>query len=224
AEAVAGFSLGECSALTASGAVNPATGFQVIRSRAQAMQKAANESKSAMFAIIGAQADAIEDACKNASGYVVPVNYNSPGQIVIAGEEEAAQAAAKILSGTGVRVVRLAVNAAFHSRLMENASKCFHDEIKDFSFSKPAVDFYSNITGDRTLIDDIPEYLKKQMTSPVLFSNEMSSMFRDGIDTFIELGPGKTLCGFIRKGLKGVRALNIEDVKSLEKCLNVLDK
>lgn len=225
-DAVAGFSLGEVSALTAAGAIELSTGFKVIKERAQAMQAAAESSSSAMYAVIGAKNEEIEKACADAStstgGYVVPVNYNCPGQIVIAGGEASAQAAAQTLSDAGVRVVRLAVNAAFHSKLMVPASETFYEKIKDFTFKTAGTTVYSNVTGDSVTIEDIPGYLKKQMVSPVRFDNEMVSMTRDGIDTFIEFGPGKTLCGFIRRTLKGAAFFNIEDSKTVSKCLEKL--
>lgn len=227
-DAVAGFSLGEVSALTAADAMNLETGFKVISERAAAMQQAAEETAGAMFAILGAEPKAVEDACAAAcasnGGYAAPVNYNCPGQIVIAGQEATVSSAAHLLEEAGHRTVRLAVNAAFHSRLMEQASARFYAKICDFKFSPPAADFYSNVTGDKETVSDVAAYLKKQMISPVRFSQEMQSMSRDGITTFVELGPGKTLCGFIRRGIKGAKFYNVEDPKSLDRCLKALTK
>ncbi|MDR3552811.1 MAG: ACP S-malonyltransferase [Clostridia bacterium] len=217
--AVAGFSLGECSALAAAGAMDAETGFRVINARARAMQKAAESSDGAMYAVIGPSAQEIEAACSQADGYVIPVNYNCPGQIVIAGECGAAQRAADALKDSGARVVRLAVNAAFHSRLMLDAAGEFYAQISQYKYAVPRIGFYSNVTGGRAQIDDIPLYLKGQMTSPVRFIDETGAMSRDGIDAFIELGPGRALCGFIRKGIQGAATFNVEDPKSLEKCL-----
>lgn len=221
-DAGAGFSLGEVSALAASGAMDAATGFAVIDARAKAMQKAAEETGGTMFAILGAEESAVEAACTAAPGYVAPVNYNCPGQIVIAGEEAAAVAAAESLQAGGAKTVRLAVNAAFHSKLMESASGAFYDVIRDFSFSKPAFPLFSNVTGGALEAESIPAYLKKQMVSPVRFSNEMAAMQAAGYDTFLELGPGKTLCGFIRKGIKGAKTFPLDDSAKIEKCLKSL--
>lgn len=222
-DAVAGFSLGEVSALTAAGAISLQTGFKVIAERAAAMQAAADSTPGAMFAVIGAAPETVEDACMSAcghrGGYAAPVNYNCPGQIVIAGEEETVKSAAQTLSDSGVRVVRLAVNAAFHSKLMEKAAVSFYNKVSGFKFYSPVTDFYSNITGEKAEISDMASYLKTQMTSPVRFSQEMESMSRDGIGTFIELGAGKTLCGFIRRGIKGASFYNAEDLKSVDKCM-----
>lgn len=228
AGAVAGFSLGEVTALTATGAMEKETGFKVIAQRASAMQYAAENVPGAMFAILGAKSETVEEACKAASenthGYAAPVNYNCPGQIVIAGEEETVKAAAEKLSDTGLRVVRLSVNAAFHSKLMVPASETFYEKISSVKFNTISTDFYSNVTGDKIELDDIPGYLKTQMISPVRFSQEMEVMSRDGFDTFVEFGPGKTLCGFIRRGIKGASSYNIEDLKSAQKCISALAK
>ncbi len=223
-DAVAGFSLGEVSALTAAGVMNLETGFKVIKERAAAMQAAAESSPGAMFAVIGATAADVEKACSDVAestgGYVLPINYNCPGQIVIAGEEAAAQVAAKALGDSGLRVVRLAVNAAFHSKMMAPASLQFYDKIKGFTFGSSNYDIYSNISGDKADISDFAGYLKTQMISPVKFADEMEAMSRDGIDTFVEFGPGKTLCGFIRRGIKGASFYNVEDLKTAQKCIN----
>lgn len=221
-DAGAGFSLGEVSALAAVGAMDAATGFAVIAARAKAMQKAAEETGGTMFAILGAKEGAVETACSAAPGYVAPVNYNCPGQIVIAGEEAAAVVAAESLQTDGAKTVRLAVNAAFHSKLMEPASGAFYDAIRDFSFAEPAFPLYSNVTGSVLETDSVPAYLQKQMVSPVRFSNEMAAMQAAGFDTFLELGPGKTLCGFIRKGIKGAKMFPLDDSVKIDKCMKAL--
>lgn len=224
----AGFSLGEVTALTASGAMDYETGFKVISERAKAMQSAAEEVPGAMYAVLGCNPQPVEDACSKAcadcQGYASPVNYNCPGQIVIAGEESTVKKAAEDLSETGYRVVRLSVNAAFHSKLMEPAAEQFYEKISSMRFGKPDTYFYSNLTGDKKDMDNIPDYLKTQMISPVRFSQEMESLKRDGFDTFVEFGPGKTLCGFIRRGIKGASFYNLEDLKSAKRCFDALDK
>ncbi|AVQ97149.1 [acyl-carrier-protein] S-malonyltransferase [Ethanoligenens harbinense] len=221
-DAGAGFSLGEVSALAASGALDAATGFAVIDARAKAMQKAAEETGGTMFAILGAEESAVEKACADAPGYVAPVNYNCPGQIVIAGEEAGAVAAAETLQAAGVKTVRLAVNAAFHSRLMASASESFYEAIRGFSFTAPTFPLFSNVTGGTLETDSIPDYLKRQMVSPVRFSDEIAALEAAGFDTFLELGPGKTLCGFIRRGIKGARTFPLDDSAKIEKCLRAL--
>lgn len=218
----AGFSLGEVSALAAAGAMDRATGFAVIRERAQAMQKAAGETGGAMFAILGASDAEVEAACGNAGGFAAPVNYNCPGQIVIAGEEASVTAAADALHAGGAKTVRLAVNAAFHSAFMEPASRAFYEKIKGYAFETPRFKLFSNVTGGELDAADLPGYLRRQMVSPVRFSDEMRAMGEEGYDTFLELGPGKTLCGFIRRGLKGANTFALDDADKLEKALRAL--
>lgn len=217
---VAGFSLGECSALTAAGMMGLETGFKVIYERAYAMESASSQNKGAMFAIIGCETAQIEEVCSSVGGYVLPVNYNCPGQIVIAGEEEYAIKASDILKEAGAKVVRLAVSSAFHSRLMEGAAAEFKSKIINLSFSTSKIPIYSNITGSLYEIDNVPDYLAKQMISPVRFSDELIAAAKDGYDLFVELGPGKTLCGFVRKTLKGAKFANVEDVKTLNSLIN----
>jgi [acyl-carrier-protein] S-malonyltransferase len=195
----------------------------VIKARASAMQEAAQQSDGIMFAVLGAPQADVEQACSEAGGYVVPVNYNCPGQIVIAGKADAAQRAANTLEQNGIKVVRLSVNAAFHSKLMADAAETFFGSIQSFPFSKLSLPLYSNITGDVALVEDVPHYLKQQMTSPVRFIDEMASLSRDGFDTFIEFGPGKTLCGFIKRGIKGAKMMNVENPATLSKCLAAIN-
>ena len=221
-DGAAGFSLGECSALAAAGAMDEATGFAVIRERAQAMQRAAEETGGSMAAVIGAKPGAIEEACAQAGGYVTPVNFNCPGQTVIAGETAAVEHAVERLTAAGTRAVKLAVNAAFHSRMMDGASASFYEKIRSFPFGEPAFPLYSNLSGDRLQNGDIPAYLREQMVHPVRFSDEMAAMVRDGFDTFVELGPGHTLCGFIRRGARGARSFPVDNPASLQKCLDAL--
>ncbi len=219
-DAVAGHSLGEYAAMAASGMLSLEDGFKVIKARAAAMDKAAKETEGAMYAIIKLSPQEVERICDETEGYVVPVNYNSPVQTVIAGEVAACEKAVETFSSMKARAVKLSVSAAFHSKLMESASKEFYEAIKDISFNKPAVPFYSNVLGEElTDFSDIPSMLAKHMVSPVRFTSELDAMSRAGIDKFIELGPNKVLTGLVRKTLKEAAALNIEDVKSLEAAL-----
>jgi [acyl-carrier-protein] S-malonyltransferase len=105
---------------------------------------------------------------------------------------------------------------------MTSASIRFYDKISNLAFERTKTVFYSNINGDKEDISDVADYLKRQMTSPVRFDKQMESMSRDGFDSFVEFGPGKTLCGFIRRGIKGASSLNVEDLKTVQKCLEAL--
>jgi [acyl-carrier-protein] S-malonyltransferase len=206
-EAVAGHSLGEYPAMYISGVISLSDMFALLKIRAEAMQKAAKTAGGAMYAVIGSTASAINEACGKAKGYVTPVNYNSTAQIVIAGEEEAAVRAAKFLSEQGAKCIKLGVAAAFHSELMKSARDEFLSGAKGFTFNKPKIAFYSNLTGGE-ISEITAENLAKHIISPVLFSDELLSLYENGFDTYYECGPGKTLSGFVKKTLKGVNIQN----------------
>lgn len=219
-DAVAGHSLGEYAAMVAAGIVSMEDGFRLIAARAAAMQKCAEQQDGAMFAILGSDSDAIAKACEEAPGYVVPVNYNSLAQTVIAGETAAAAAAADTLTASGAKAVRLSVNAAFHSKLMQPAADEFKSSAKNVVFHQPSVDFYSNITGGKLSdISDMPSYLANHIVSPVQFITELQTLAANGIARFIELGPNKVLTGLVRKTLKGVTFFNVENERTLSKLL-----
>ena len=222
---VAGHSLGEYAALTYAGAMSLQTGFQVIRHRAAAMQQAAEQTSGCMFAIVGKDAETIRAACEQTPGYVVPVNYNSPVQTVIAGETAPCEAAAAALEAQGARAVRLGVNSAFHSKLMESAAAQFAADIQGFAFAQPDLAFYSNVTGGRVeRFESLPDYLSKHLVSPVRFPDELQAMAADGVELFLEFGPGKTLTGLVKKTLKGAKAFQVENLKTLEKAAAALSE
>ena len=219
-DAVAGHSLGEYAAMVAAGIVSMEDGFRLIAARAAAMQRCAEQQDGAMYAILGSDDETIARACEEAPGYAVPVNYNSLSQTVIAGESAAAAAAADSLAAGGAKAVRLAVNAAFHSKLMQPAADEFKAHAESISFHQPSVDFYSNITGGKlTDYSDMPGYLAAHIVSPVQFATELQNLAEDGITRFIELGPNKVLTGLVRKTLKGVEFFNVENEKTLRKLL-----
>jgi [acyl-carrier-protein] S-malonyltransferase len=207
-EAVAGHSLGEYPAMYVAGVLSLFDMFALLKIRAEAMQKAAKQAGGVMYAVIGASSGAIEDACKNAGGYVVPVNYNSSAQIVIAGEAAAAEAAAAILTETKAKCIKLGVAAAFHSEMMKPAFDEFLTGAKDFTFAKPKIAFYSNLTGG-AISEITAENLARHIVTPVRFSDELNALFADGYERFVECGPGKTLTGFVKKTLKGAVTENV---------------
>lgn len=222
--AVAGHSLGEYAAMVASGVLSFEDGFKVIKARASAMQKAAEKSGGAMYAVIGKTAEEIEQVCAEIDGYVVPVNYNSSVQTVIAGETEAAEKAAAKFAEMGAKAVKLGVSSAFHSKLMQPAAEEFAPAIADIKFNKPNVEFYSNLIGGlQTDFENMPEKLAKHIVSPVRFTSELAALQAAGYENFIELGPNKVLTGLVKKTLKDVNAANVENVKTLEKALEILN-
>lgn len=222
--AVAGHSLGEYAAMVASGILSFEDGFKVIKARAEAMQKAAEQNSGAMYAIIGKSAEEIEQVCSEIDGYVVPVNYNSAAQTVIAGETDAAERAATKFSEMGAKAVKLGVSSAFHSKLMQPAAEEFAPAISGITFNKPSIEFYSNLTGGlQTDFENMPEKLARHIVSPVRFTSELAALQAAGYENFIELGPNKVLTGLVKKTLKGVNAANVENVKTLEKALEIFN-
>ena len=220
ATAAAGHSLGEYAAMVYTGMVSRTDGFKLIKARSLAMQKAAENSSGAMFAIIGSTPADIEKVCAETEGYVVPVNYNSSVQTVIAGEEAAAQAAADTLAAAGARAIRLNVAAAFHSKLMQGAADEFKPAAEQISFKTPEITMLSNISGTvLDSIDNMPERLALHIVSPVKFTSELAYLSENGYDTFIECGPGKVLTGLVKKTLKGVNAMNVQDADTLAKVI-----
>lgn len=220
---LAGHSLGEYAALCAGGAFSFSQGLSLLSSRARHMQQAAEEHPGAMFAILKLSPAQVEAACEETEGYVKAVNYNSPLQTVIAGEATAAQAAAERCKAQGARVAPLAVNAAFHSALMQDAAEGFYADIQDAPFSAPSIPFYSNLTGGRmTDFSDLPSYLKNHLISPVRFTDQLAALQADGYDVFVELGPGKTLQGLVKKTLENVTVLGVQGIPTLEKARETL--
>ncbi len=223
--AVAGHSLGEYAAMAASGVLSFEDAVRVIKARAAAMQKAAENSDGAMYAVLGKTAEEIEEVCASIDGYVVPVNYNSAAQTVIAGETAAAEAAAAKFAEMGAKAVKLGVSSAFHSKLMQPAADEFEAELKemDVTFNKPSVQFFSNLYGaEMPDFDNMPEKLAKHIVSPVKFTSELALLAEQGYENFVELGPNKVLTGLVKKTLKGVNAMNVENAKTLEKALEAL--
>lgn len=221
-KAFAGHSLGEYAAMCASGIVSAEDGFKLIKIRSEAMQKASENGDGVMCAIIGKNIEVVDEICKEDTGYVLPVNYNSLMQTVIAGERDAVKRVAEKLSGMGYKTVMLAVSSAFHSKFMQSAADEFLEKAKDFKFKFPENDFYSNITGEKIVESDMESFgerLAHHIVSPVKFTTELKNMHDEGIDTFIEMGPGKVLSGLVKKTLKDVTIGNIEDKDSLEKVL-----
>ena len=216
--AVAGHSLGEYAAMVASGMLTLEDGFRVIKARAAAMQKAAEQNPGAMCAVLGKTAQEIEEICAKASGYVVPVNYNSPTQTVIAGTISGIDEALPLFAEAGAKTIRLNVTAAFHSKLMQSAADEFYEAVKDVPFSAPNMKFFSNVYGDELHdFTDMPSLLARHMVSPVRFTSELEKLSALGFTDYIECGPGKVLTGLVKKTFKGVNALNIENPATLEK-------
>ena len=221
--AVAGHSLGEYAAMYASGMLSLEDSYKAIKLRSEAMAKAAENCGGAMAAVIGCDNETIESVCAQTEGFVAPANYNSPVQTVIAGESAAIDRAIAAFAELGKRSVKLAVSAAFHTKMMQGAADEFKAAVAGFSFAAPTVDFYANLYG-RKLEDfsDMPSYLAAHICSPVRFADELNAMNAAGIEAFVELGPNKVLTGLVKKTLRGAIAVNIENCETLEKALSAV--
>lgn len=210
AEMVAGHSLGEFSALVASGVLSFEDGLKLVAARAAAMQKACDDTPSSMAAVLGLADDMVEKICAEVEGIVVPANYNCPGQLVISGETTAVEKACEKLKEAGAkRALLLPVNGAFHSPLMQSAQDELAAAIENTKFRKGNLPVYQNITT--TAVTDPVEIQKNliaQLTGPVKWTQTIQNMIKDGATQFVEVGPGKTLQGLIKKIDSSVTAVS----------------
>lgn len=217
-DVTAGLSLGEYGALAASGVMSPEDVFKVVRKRGIYMQEAV-PTGGAMTAVLGLDAETIEKICDETEGIVSIANYNCPGQIVITGEEAAVSAAAEKLAAAGAkRCVPLKVSGPFHSKMLEGAGEKLGGVLADMEINDIQIPYIANVTADYvTDRAQVKELLTKQVSSSVRWQQTIERMRADGVDTFIEIGPGKTLSGFMRKIDKSVKTINIEKLEDLEK-------
>lgn len=213
-----GLSLGEYGALVASGVMSPEDVFRVVRKRGIYMQEAVPQG-GAMVAVLGLDTAVIEQICEETPGMVTIANYNCPGQIVITGEEGAAQAAVEKLTAAGAkRCVKLNVSGPFHSPLLVDAGKKLAAELEKVEIRDIAIPYIANVTADYvTDKGQVKSLLEKQVSSSVRWQQTVERMIADGVDTFIEIGPGKTLSGFMRKINRDMKVINIEKVEDLSK-------
>lgn len=198
---VAGHSLGEFSALVANGVLSFEDGLKLVSARAKAMQSACDANPSSMAAILGLVDEKVEEICESIDGIVVPANYNCPGQLVISGETSAVEKACEKMKEAGAkRALLLSVNGAFHSPLMQPAQEQLAAAIEATRFRNATIPVYQNITTTAvTEPEEIKQNLISQLTGPVKWTQSVQNMIKDGATTFIEVGPGKTLQGLIKK-------------------------
>ncbi|HWQ51879.1 MAG TPA: ACP S-malonyltransferase [Terriglobales bacterium] len=216
ADAVAGFSLGEIPALAYSGVMTESDAFDFVCLRARAMQACGEKNKGAMFAVLRLPAGEVKAVCKSLQN-AYPANYNCPGQTVAACGEEVATALVAAVAAAGGKAIPLAVSGAFHSPLMMQAGAEIEAYLAGKAFGQMRIPLYSNVTGE--LYESPKTLLTLQVTSPVLWQTTIEHMVADGVDTFIEVGPGKTLSGLIQKINGDVRTLNVCDLTSLQNTL-----
>lgn len=220
----AGLSLGEYGALIASGVMSMEDAFKVVRQRGILMQEAV-PSGGAMCAVIGMDGEKIAQICESVEGIVSVANYNCPGQIVITGEEKAVAAACEKLKENGARrCIPLKVSGPFHSLMLREAGERLGevlDQVQVKSFDTP---YITNVTSDYvTEPAEVKELLKRQVYSPVRWQQSVERMIADGVHTFVEIGPGRTLTGFLRKINRNVKGFNIEKIEDMEKMLNEIN-
>lgn len=217
---VGGHSLGEFSALAAAGALSFEDGLRLVSARAGAMQKACEQAPGTMAAIIALPDETVEKTCEEAStedSFVVPANYNCPGQLVISGHKEAVEKACAVLKEAGAkRALVLPVSGAFHSPLMQPAKDELEAAIAATTFKTPICPIYQNVDGAaHTEPEEIKQNLIKQLTSSVRWTSEVQAMLAAGATSFTECGPGKALQGMIVKIVRAAGAEGIE-IKGLE--------
>ncbi len=228
-EVAAGLSLGEYSALTTAGVISLEDGAKIVRTRGKLMQNLAPEGNWAMAAIIGLEDEKVEEACtKVNNGFVKAVNYNCPGQVVVSGEKEAVLQAMEYAKKLGARkAIELKTSGPFHTEKLKDASVELRKELEKINFKDFEIPVIKNLNGMAyTKEDNMVEILSNHVISPVKFGKSIESMINMGVDTFIEIGPGKTLSGFVKKVCKQmekeVNVFNIENLETLESTLEAL--
>ncbi|RGH24788.1 [acyl-carrier-protein] S-malonyltransferase [Firmicutes bacterium AF12-30] len=220
----AGLSLGEYCALVASDVMSFEDAVKVVRQRGILMQDTVPAGEGGMSAVLGMKKEAIEAVLPDVEGIVTIANYNCPGQIVISGESEAVAKAGDALKEAGAkRVLPLKVSGPFHSPMLKPAGEKLLDVLVDVEVNDPKVPYVSNTTAEFiTNKDEVKKLLGRQVYSSVCWEQSIEKMIADGADTFVEIGPGKTLCGFMRKIDRSVKAINIAKVEDLEKLKEIM--
>ncbi|MBE7063176.1 MAG: ACP S-malonyltransferase [Ruminococcaceae bacterium] len=218
-EGVAGFSLGEIGALAFGGAYSPEEGFQIVTARGRCMAKPQSE-KTAMAAVVKLDADTV---CAAAAEFdrVYPVNFNCPGQVTVSGAAESVDGFAEKIKALGGRCIPLAVSGAFHSPYMAEPAAEFGAYLAGVNFKATEIPVYANCTAE-PYGTDFAKVLVRQMQSPVLWQKTVENMAAAGFTDFIEVGPGKTLCGLIRKTLPEARVYAVDSAESLEETVKAV--
>lgn len=216
-DAVAGFSLGEMVAATVSGAFDNETGFRLVCKRGELMQHEAEKFDTSMAVVVKLTAEQTQEVCSKYSD-IYPVNFNCPGQITVSGLSSQMNDFFADVKAAGGRAVPLKVKGAFHSPFMDEAAKAFAQELSSTDVKERTITLYSNMTAE-PYKDDVPGLLSKQICNPVQWEKLIRKMVTNGVDTFIEIGPGKTLTNMIKKISADVKAVNAaEYLTEVEVC------
>ncbi len=222
-DVTAGLSLGEYCALYAAGVMSAGDAIKTVRQRGILMQREVPVGQGAMAAVLAMDAAAIENVIADIDGVQI-ANYNCPGQIVISGKKEAVETACKKLKEAGAkRTVMLNVSGPFHSRMLTGAGEKLAGVLEQVEVHTPVIPYVANVTASYvTDAAEVKPLLAKQVSSSVRWQQSMEAMLADGVDTFIEIGPGRTLAGFMRKIDRTARVLNIEKLADVEKAVETL--
>lgn len=222
-DVTAGLSLGEYSALVASDVIGFEDCAKVVRKRGIYMQDEVPVGQGAMAAVIAMDADKIAEICEQVDGIVSIANYNCPGQIVISGEKEAVEKASELLKDAGAkRCIALNVSGPFHSLMLKGAGEKLAKELENVEIHDIAIPYVTNVTGDFVADkNDVKELLAAQVSNSVRWIQCVEAMIRDGVDTFVEIGPGKTLSSFVKKINKEVTTVSVDKYEDLEKVKEV---
>lgn len=225
ADVVAGLSLGEYTALVSNGVLDFNDAVQLVKKRGRYMQEAVPEGVGTMAALLGMEREAVLDLCKELSteGIIEPANFNCKGQIVIAGEVPVIEKAVEKAPALGARrAMMLKVSGPFHSSMLAPAAEKLAVELENVNFKEAKLPYLTNVTGDFVTDEDKKELLKKQVMSSVYWEDSVKKMIEDGVETFIEIGPGKALSSFVKKVDRKKNIYNVEDLKTLSKLLKDL--
>ena len=216
-DAIAGFSLGEVTAAAVSGMFDDATGFRLVCKRGALMQHEAEKFDTSMAAVVKLTPDAVQELCRRYSD-VYPVNFNCPGQITVSGLSSQMTDFTADVKAAGGRAIPLNVKGAFHSPFMKEAAGAFAEELANVEVHERSIPLYSNMTAE-PYGEDAVDLLSSQICNPVQWETLIRNMIRDGVDTFIEIGPGKTLTNMIRKISADVKAISVtEYLAEVEGC------
>lgn len=216
---VAGHSLGEYSALVAAGVLDLANALRTVRARGRYMQEAVPVGTGAMAAVLGGELSEVERICAEATGDEVcsVANINSPGQVVIAGNTAAVDRAIELLKGVAKRAIKLNVSAPFHCALMKPAQDRLAQDLERLVFNEPKFPVVTNVDARITTApNELRDALVRQVSAPVRWVESMQLLMQNGVDTVVEVGPGKVLSGLMRQTSRDIKSLNVEDAASLE--------
>lgn len=224
-EMAAGLSLGEYSALEAAKAISFEDSIKIVQKRGEYMQDLVPKGDWAMAAVIGLEDEKVNEVCKKITkGFAVPANYNCPGQVAVSGDKEGIEELIDKAKTAGAkRVIELKTGGPFHTEKLKAASVALRKELEKIEIQSPKFKVFKNIDAKPyTETDDMIDILSKHVINPVRFSETIENMLASGIDTFVEIGPGKVLTGFVKKINKDVNCININSSESLEEALDYL--